>query len=167
VLILKNQARSNSTLQRNLPYIIKYITNFSVRGIGFYFQKTISVVISTLSNFLSVDSETWNHIKQQLRPVYNNRTENYIVRCREVRRLRIRFDVQTSTANKGLMIPGTDLIKQTKSGYCILKVRPTSNNQWVLGGPFLRHYCIQVELDKQTLTFVNNTIFNPWRKHFY
>jgi len=138
-------------------------------GVGFYLEKTVSAVISTLTNFLTVDKTTWSYIKKQFRPAYDNKTGDYFINCKKIRQMRVNFSVQNANnnTNNWLMIPGTDLVEATKHGYCQLKVRPSTDSTWVLGGPFLRHHCVQVELATKTLTFVNNTIFSPGRKHIY
>ncbi|KAI6176282.1 hypothetical protein M3Y97_00781400 [Aphelenchoides bicaudatus] len=174
---------SQATLAINEPYFNKTIldkaimTNYSktpkylgsfefnitaVRiGFGFYLQQKISAIISTMTNFLTVDRKTWHYIRTYYRPAYDNKTGDYFIPCYLRKDIRINFSVQSNNATKWLVLPSVDLVEVTKKGFCSLKVRPSDNNFWVLGGPFLRHHCVQVEFGKQQLTFVNNTILNP------
>ncbi|KAI6192235.1 hypothetical protein M3Y97_00315300 [Aphelenchoides bicaudatus] len=139
-------------------------------GSGYYTESLIPATISTLSNHLTVDQRTWDFIDYKFNPVFDEDTQDYLVNCWLMRSLRIELAVQqvkNSTSPRSLMIPGKDLLARTKNNYCILKIRPSNSTSWVLGAPFLRHHCVQVDLEKQTITFVNNSMFYPLRKHIY
>ncbi|KAI6192234.1 hypothetical protein M3Y97_00315200 [Aphelenchoides bicaudatus] len=144
----------------------------SVRiGSGYYAESVLPATISTLSSFVTVDQRTWNYIDYKFKPVFDKNTQSYLVNCWLMRRLRIQINVQqvknATTPLRPLMIPGSDLVSLTKKGYCVLKIRPGKTDSWVLGAPFIRHHCIQFDLQKQQITFVNNSIFYPWKKHIY
>ncbi|KAI6236099.1 hypothetical protein M3Y95_00121700 [Aphelenchoides besseyi] len=136
-------------------------------GYGYVKIATLPAIVSTLNNYISVDSDTWNYIRINFRPALDRRTSTYFVDCIRMRQLRLFLNVKTvnNTSNM-LVIPGNDLVVPTKSGYCALKLRPFNGTGLVLGGPFLRHHCVQVDLAQQQLTFVNNSIFYPPKKHF-
>lgn len=135
--------------------------------VGLYLESNVRAVITTLTNYLTVDNTTWTYIQNNFRPALDKNTGEYQIKCNRMRQLRFNFNVQSSGTNTQIMIPGTELIQQTKSGYCILKIQPSTNDIWTLGGPFLRHHCVHFDLANQQLTFVNNTIFSPWKKHIY
>lgn len=84
-------------------------------GAGFYIEKKIAAIISTLTNYLTVDKITWNYIIRAFRPAYDKKTDEYLFECKKVRHLRLNFGVQSSSNNTWLMIPGVDLVQQTAS----------------------------------------------------
>ncbi|KAI6187489.1 hypothetical protein M3Y98_00249300 [Aphelenchoides besseyi] len=121
-------------------------------GYGYVKIATQPAIISTLNNYISVDRDTWNYIRMNFRPALDRRTSNYFVDCLRMRQLRVFFNVKTvNNTNSVLMIPGSDLVVPTSSGYCALKIRPFNGTGLVFGGPFLRHHCVQVTYIHSTL----------------
>ncbi|CAD5213916.1 unnamed protein product [Bursaphelenchus xylophilus] len=154
---------SNSSL--TFPMIRTRALYPGSEGNYFAFNSTLTnkkMLLSTMTSYVVVDPATFSVVEKVLLPVWDPRNltddkgiplrKHKIIPCNLTKSAPVlTFGVE----GKSLTLDGTDYVKRTTTGYCILKLRQMTANEdyWVLGYPFLQKYCVKVDFYKKTLSF--------------
>ncbi|KAI6212703.1 hypothetical protein M3Y94_00059600 [Aphelenchoides besseyi] len=145
--------------------------NLTTIGVGTNYtlsNASITATLTTLSNYVTVDNQTWEIIKKELQLSNVSNSDDVRVDCSRAQPLRLFFGVKQPNGTIGeMMIVGSELIQKISANECKLMVRPFNGTAWIFGGPFLRHYCVQIDLTKRQIMFLNNARLFPWKSDDY
>ncbi|CAD5209054.1 unnamed protein product [Bursaphelenchus okinawaensis] len=125
-----------------------------------------TMILSTMTSFVYVPDDLFKKIEIATRAVWDTRRfkdgehkpkfkQHMLVSCNMIKKApNIRF----GSSSAPLLLRGKDYIKQTASGYCILKLRkmPEHKGFWILGYPFLQKYCVKIDFHGKTVSFAKS-----------
>ncbi|KAI6236101.1 hypothetical protein M3Y95_00121900 [Aphelenchoides besseyi] len=162
----KNQVITNYTSSSSISSETFEFNISSVKiGNDNLVNQTMTATISTLTRYITVDPQTWLTLTKLYRLIYDpykkknwkNVYPHHLIACSE-KLLDLRITVLNIFGFYDVLtIPGKDLITTTRSGFCILRIRRSTTNVWVLGVQWFRNFCVGINFKKQTLTFMNQT----------
>ncbi|KAI6237937.1 hypothetical protein M3Y95_00317500 [Aphelenchoides besseyi] len=117
--------------------------NLTTIGVGTNYtlsNASITATLTTLSNYVTVDNQTWEIIKKELQLSNVSNSDDVRIDCSRAQPLRLFFGVKQPNGTIGeMMIVGSELIQKISANECKLMVRPFNGTAWIFGGPFLRY----------------------------